>query len=73
MVVWIEEFSPHFPWVNRHQPMMVFVCRMLIDAQGDLSVIRAPGARKMPTDHALEEPLLCRRRSELQRMSNQGL
>ena len=53
--------------------MMVFVCRMLIDVQGDLSVIRAPGARKMPTDHALEEPLRCRRRSELQRMSNQGL
>ena len=53
--------------------MIIFACQMLIDVQVDLGVIRAPGAGKMPTDHAPEEPLWGRRRSELQRMSNQGL
>lgn len=53
--------------------MIIFACQILIDVQVDVGVIRAPGAGKMPADHAPEEPLRGRRRSELQRMSNQRL
>jgi hypothetical protein len=65
--------SRQFPSVNRHQLMIIVACQMLIDVQVGFGVIRAPGAGKMPTDHAPEEPLWGRRRSERQRMSNQGL